>query len=222
MYNPPKNDDAASIDALFADTPGWEEAVAESTARLKREQREYDDNLRLEVQAGVDQIARGETLSADEVRAARDKRRESRAAVEQGLGPIRPMPPDLLARMQALASGERVDHDAPTDGDVSLEAGREERQAMRDAIEQGLEDAREGRHQPLADAFAALRAREEGYAQLRDELLGAFASEEIARRWFFQERPPAFGGKTPAEVVLAGEIECVTGLLHNVNNGMFS
>jgi hypothetical protein len=60
------------------------------------------------------------------------------------------------------------------------------------------------------------------FAELRAELLGAFRTEEIARRWFFEQRTPAFGGKTPAEMVLAGELERVTGLLVNVNNGMFS
>lgn len=67
----------------------------------------------------------------------------------------------------------------------------------------------------------AYELAEPTFNDLRSELLEAFKTEEVARRWFFEERPPAFRGATPAEMVLAGELERVTGLLAAVNNGMF-
>lgn len=66
------------------------------------------------------------------------------------------------------------------------------------------------------------RSRLAALAELHEELLAAFRTVEIARRWFWEERPPVFKGSTPAELVLTGRLERVTGFLENLNNGMLS
>jgi hypothetical protein len=63
-----------------------------------------------------------------------------------------------------------------------------------------------------------LVALQEFYTELRD----AFRTLGAARRWLHEERLPAFGGRTPLEMLLDGKLERVTGLLWNMNNGMMT
>jgi hypothetical protein len=72
-----------------------------------------------------------------------------------------------------------------------------------------------GPRQVYRSRLAALR-------ELYDELRAAFRSFEAARKWFWEDRPPSFRGATPAELVLDGRIERVTGLLENFENGVLS
>jgi hypothetical protein len=68
-----------------------------------------------------------------------------------------------------------------------------------------------GPRQVYRSRLAALR-------ELHEELLAAFRSVAAARRWFWEDRPPTFRGATPAELVLDGRIERVTGMLENLDN----
>lgn len=63
-----------------------------------------------------------------------------------------------------------------------------------------------------------LVALQEFYTELRE----AFHTLEAAQYWLHATRLPAFGNHTPFEMLLAGKLERVSGLLWNMNNGMMT